>query len=183
MTISEEKSALRKAMIKQRMAIDTSVKASYDSWICSQLEKTIIQRACKTVHAYIPIANEIDITTLLQKLLDLSIVVVCPKTRPARKLENRVLHSLEELEIGIMGTKHPKAPDLYEGNIDLAIVPGLAFDAAKYRLGYGGAYYDTFLAAMPDTFKLGIFYPFQQVDTIPVEAHDVRLDEVLYKAF
>jgi 5-formyltetrahydrofolate cyclo-ligase len=165
------------------MTINSLVKVEYDNWICNELEKAIIRRNCRSVHSYIPIANEIDVSPLLTKLLHLNITVVCPKTLPKRQLENRVLHSLDDQEVGIMGTKHPAKPDIYEGKIDLVIVPGLAFDAGKFRLGYGGAYYDTFLANHPATYKLGIFYPFQQVDVVPVESHDVQLDEILFKEF
>jgi 5-formyltetrahydrofolate cyclo-ligase len=57
----------------------------------------------------------------------------------------------------------------------------LAFDAANYRLGYGGGYYDGFLRQHPEAYKLGICYPFQKVKQVPLEAHDVRLDAVLAK--
>jgi len=57
----------------------------------------------------------------------------------------------------------------------------LAFDANNYRLGYGGGYYDTFLAQHPTAFKQGIFYPFQEVSEVPTEVHDVQLDHVLVR--
>jgi 5-formyltetrahydrofolate cyclo-ligase len=102
---------------------------------------------------------------------------------PARTLENRILTSLQDLETGIKGTQHPALPNIYNGNYDLIIVPGLAFDAQRYRLGYGGGYYDNFLVAQPKAFKVGIFYPFQQVAAVPKEAHDVCLDSIINRDF
>lgn len=183
MTITEEKKALRKLMFEKRRGVDGPVKKEYDTWICNELEKMIRDKACNTVHAYIPFGTEIDISPLIKKMLDLKITVVCPKTLPKRKLENRILHSLDDIEIGIMGTMHPAQADVFEGKIDLVIVPGLAYDRKNYRLGYGGGYYDNFLITQPGAFKVGIFYPVQQVDVVPVEAHDISLDSILVNEF
>ena len=61
----------------------------------------------------------------------------------------------------------------------MIIVPGLAFDAQNYRLGYGGGYYDNFIVNHAQAKKIGIFYPFQKVEKVPVEAHDFPLDKIL----
>ena len=183
MTIKEDKKALRKVMLEKRKDFNPSQAKEYSSWICLELEKLIVNRNCRFVHAYIPIANEIDISPLLDKLISLNITVICPKTLPKRKLENRILYSLDELETGIMGTRHPMHTDVYDGEMDFIIVPGLAFDKEQYRLGYGGGYYDNFLINYPNAYKVGIFFPFQEIDAVPMEPHDVRLDEILIKEF
>ena len=182
-TIIEQKKAMRKAMLAARNNLNPSQTQEYSNWICTQLEILIINSNSKSVHAYIPIANEIDISPLLNKLLDLNITVICPKTLPKRKLENRILLSLNQLETGIMGTKHPLQNDIYNGPIDFIIIPGLAFDKQKFRLGYGGGYYDNFLINHPKAQKVGIFFPFQQVDIVPTEPHDIHLDTILVKEF
>ena len=179
MTIKEEKKTLRQGMLLERSQLEPLLKAKYDQYICEQLLALIIEKNFKLVHAYIPMAHEIDITPLLVQLLQNNITVVCPKTLPKRQIENRILHSLQELEIGIKGTQHPANSQIYEGHYDLIIVPGLAFDAQKYRLGYGGGYYDNFLISHAQAHRVGIFYPFQEVSEVPREAHDVRLDEVI----
>ncbi|WP_312820964.1 5-formyltetrahydrofolate cyclo-ligase [Brevundimonas sp.] len=70
---------------------------------------------------------------------------------------------------------------------DLVITPLVAFDAAGYRLGQGGGYYDRTFAALPDAVRVGLAFAGQQVETLPVEAHDIRLHGVLtengYRAF
>ncbi len=183
MSVKEEKSALRQKMLAARAQIKASQKASYDASICHALQKIIEQHDYKRVHAYIPMAHEIDIAPLLQHLLHNNISVVCPKTLPKRALENRILQSLHDLETGIKGTQHPANAALYEGHYDLIIVPGLAFDLQNYRLGYGGGYYDNFLMAHPQAHKIGIFYPFQLVAAVPREAHDVCLDSIIANEF
>ena len=55
----------------------------------------------------------------------------------------------------------------------------MAFDDSKYRLGYGGGYYDGFLANQPLALKVGVFYSFQEVAEVPKEAHDLHLDRIV----
>jgi 5-formyltetrahydrofolate cyclo-ligase len=90
------------------------------------------------------------------------------------------LKSLDELESGVYGTSHPINGVEYFGDYDLIIVPGLAFDDRNQRLGYGGGYYDDFMKQYPHAHKLGICYPFQKVKQVPVELHDLKIDDVLY---
>lgn len=180
-TILEQKDALRKEMYKKRARNKSDLKKKYDVWICSQLEQLVKEKNVKTVHAYLPMGTEIDIRPFIQKALDQDIKIISPKTLPKRHLENLELHSLNDVEKGVFGTTYPANSTIYSGEYDLVIVPGLAFDNQNYRLGYGGGYYDTFLEQHPTAFKIGIFYPFQEVASVPKEKHDVCLDKILYQ--
>ena len=179
MTIIEEKKTLRKRNLVARAKLPKPVKVKYDAWICEALHNIIELKQYKTIHCYLPMGTEINITPLIQELLIAKKTVVTPKTLPKRKLKNLVLKSLDELEKGVFGTSHPLGDDEYEGSYDLIIIPGLAFDGSNYRLGYGGGYYDNFLVNYPTAKKIGIFYPYQEVTTVPIEAHDIQLDEII----
>jgi 5-formyltetrahydrofolate cyclo-ligase len=181
MGIIAEKKALRNAMKLQRDAIELDYKWAYDAWICNVLEILITERNYKVVHVYLPMGNEINISPLIEKLLKNNTTVVVPKTLKNRNLEHLVLESLDNLEPGVYGTSHPKNGIVFTGEIDLVLVPGLAFDNKNYRLGYGGGYYDTFLAELSTAFTVGLAYPFQQLKIVPKEAHDACLDLVLVK--
>ncbi len=170
-------------MFAKRNALEVAVKSVYDQWMCGELQQLITERNYRTVHTYIPMGSEIDIRPLLHHLLQSGVTVVSPKTLPKRKLENRRLVSLDELETGIMGTQHPLEANVHEGSFDCIIVPGLAIDARQYRLGYGGGYYDNFLVNHSGAHKLGIYYPFQHIEQVPTEPHDLKLDAVLMKPF
>ena len=71
--------------------------------------------------------------------------------------------------------------------IDVCLVPGVAFDAAGHRLGRGRGYYDRFLSKLysPSHFpalsplKIGVCFPFQRVAEVPSEPHDILMDEVI----
>lgn len=175
-----EKAELRKWMLAQRDALPLVTKEAYDDRICRSLEQIINERNIKVVHCYLPMGSEIDIKPLIEKMLSAGITVVTPKALKQRRLQNLVLNSLSDLEGGIYGTQHPANSVEYTGEFGMFTIPGLAFDKNNYRLGYGSGYYDSFLNTQPGAYKLGICYPFQIVDHVPTEAHDVRLDGVLW---
>ena len=88
---------------------------------------------------------------------------------------------------GPMDIPEPEAADgdsVAEEDISVWIVPGLAFSRTGARLGYGGGWYDRFLAkAAPGSVALGVAYPFQIVDNLPLEPHDLPLDGVVCAAW
>ena len=177
----QEKKLLRQHMLSQRELLNHLKKQTYDQIICSRLQEIVNQSTAKVVHVYIPMGSEINITPFIQYLLDKKITVVAPKTLKNRQLQNLILNSLSELETGIAKTQHPANGEEYQGNFDVIVVPGLAFDKQNYRLGYGGGYYDGFLATQPNALKIGVFYPFQKVEKVPTESHDEQLSTIFYQ--
>lgn len=182
MSIDIQKKTLRKQMLQKRAAFPADEKSNYDLWICSELEKLVVKENCKVVHVYLPMGDEINITPFIEFCLDRQIIVVSPKTLPKRKLQNLVLNAIDDVEDGVFGTTHPANTKEYVGDYDLIVIPGLAYDAQNYRLGYGGGYYDNFIVNYPRAKKIGIFYPFQQVEKVPTEKHDLALDAILVTA-
>ena len=70
---------------------------------------------------------------------------------------------------------------IYTRTILNLIVPGVAFDRKGNRLGRGKGYYDRLLSRMAhtDVYKLGICFPYQLVESVPTDAHDIAMDEIL----
>lgn len=81
------------------------------------------------------------------------------------------------------GISEPQGPALPLAEVEFVIVPGLAFTANGARLGYGGGFYDRFLARLaqgsPAVPNVGVCFAEQLVDTLPVEPHDVRVQRVV----
>lgn len=167
-------------MLRMRDHQDPEQKKLHDEKIVNQLTTLLDQRLPGSVHCYLPIGSEVDIMPVIDSLLFSRVTVVCPKSLAKRKMDNLILKSLRELEDGIFGTKHPAGAERFKDFYDLIIVPGLAFDRLGNRIGYGAGYYDTFLQQHPEALKVGVAYPFQLVDEIPVEEHDVQLDKVIF---
>lgn len=89
------------------------------------------------------------------------------------------------MEAGAYGIMEPEGPAFtaYD-DIDLIIIPGVAFDVKHNRLGRGKGYYDRFLQQMQQmrqthAYKIGVCFPQQLVDSIPVTAYDIPMDEVV----
>ena len=62
---------------------------------------------------------------------------------------------------------------------DVAVIPGMAFDADGHRLGRGKGYYDRFLPLIPRAYKIGLCFPWPLVDEVPSDAHDIMMDGVI----
>ncbi|GAA0892688.1 5-formyltetrahydrofolate cyclo-ligase [Fulvivirga kasyanovii] len=179
--IREEKSRIREKILQLRSLINLEEKKRWDEKICTMLLEIIDQRKPKVIHTFLPTKDEINLYPVIKTLLKKSLTVVTPRPLPKRQMEALVLNSLNELEEGIYGTRHPANSQEFNGNCDLIIVPGLAFDHDLNRLGYGGSYYDTFLEDQ-HSLKIGICYPFQMIEKVPVEPHDQCVDQVILPA-
>lgn len=176
----EIKKIIRKQMVSERDGMSLELKKQLDNQMCERIMQIIVDQKAQIIHSYLPLGSEIDITPLLETLLKNNYTVVCPKSLPKKIIQNILLYSLTDLEEGRFGTKHPVGHNEYNGNIDLYIVPGLAFDKNGYRIGYGSGYYDTYFSQKPLGSKLGICYPFQLIEDFPVESHDVQLSKVIF---
>lgn len=179
MSVLKIKQNIRLEMREKRDKIDFELKKQYDNWVCDNIYKIINQKDYKNIHCYLPIHSEIDIYPLIEKLLTEDSTIICPKTIGNRELEHLQLSSLNNVEKGKFNTLYPKGNNHFKGEYDLILVPGLAFDVNNYRLGYGGGFYDEFLKNNQSAEKLGVFYPFQEVNKVPTEIHDIQLDNIV----
>ncbi|NDV45303.1 5-formyltetrahydrofolate cyclo-ligase [Flagellimonas sediminis] len=178
-TVKSLKKEIREQMLERRNRMSHREKTLYDHAVCEVLWGLVEQKEIQSVHTYLPMGSEVDIVPFIAQCLEHQLTVVVPQTLPDRQFNNLVLSSLQGLERGVFGTSYPSGNRVYKGLYDLIIVPGLACDGNRSRLGYGGGYYDTFLAHHPKTRKMGLFYPFQRIRRVPTEDHDVQLDEIL----
>lgn len=173
------KKELREEMMSTRDALSKDEKDQHSQVASAKVMQLVTKLKPKVVHTFIPMGSEVDIMPAIAKMLQQEITVVVSRTLENRKLEHLVLTDADNLEDGKFGTRHPANAPVFNGNYNLILVPGLAFDLNANRLGYGAGYYDTFLKDNPDAFKAGVCYPFQLHQSIPVEEHDVVLDQII----
>ncbi|MBR9919490.1 MAG: 5-formyltetrahydrofolate cyclo-ligase [Bacteroidetes bacterium] len=178
--IPDQKKKLRKIMLEERDSMPRSERNALSENICDQIWSLIRERNVKVLHSFLTMGSEVNVLPLLQKALDANITVVAPKTLKKRKMQNLILSDMQKMEAGVFNTYHPADADEYTGQYDLIIVAGLAFQNNGYRLGYGGGYYDTFLAKHKNACKVGVCYPFQILEKVPLEEHDIKVDQVIY---
>ena len=134
----------------------------------------------KTVMAYWPLPDEVDIRCLLDELVAQGKTVLLPKVLSDDTMELRRYTSQADLQEGAFHILEPVGESYTAiDEIDIALIPGMAFDAALHRLGRGRGYYDRFLTAHPGVQKLGVCFPFQRVAEVPVDAHDVKMNAII----
>ena len=141
--------------------------------------------AGQSVAGFWPIKDEIDVRPLIGALHDAGHDLYLPAVkRAAHPLIMRRWSLGEALIKGPFNTREPvkSAP---EGDPQIVLVPLLAFNSAGDRLGYGGGFYDRTLAALSQrgpVFACGVAYAAQEAASLPVGAHDRKLDGVLTEA-
>lgn len=135
----------------------------------------------RTLFIYSSLSDEVDTTTLLDSLALCGKTVVLPKVVDAENMELRLYTDREDLAVGSYGIMEPTGKQFTAlHDIDVAVVPGMAFDRNGHRLGRGKGYYDRMLAQMPQAYKIGICFDFQLMENIPHDTHDISMDEVIY---
>ncbi len=177
--IADEKKALRQRMLALRDAMDPAAHTAQSAAIHNELRTLIRERNVRVLHCFLPMGSEVDLYPLLDELLADGITIYAPKTLKGRVLEHYRYQGQEDLVPGVYGTRHPAGDELYSGTFDMILVPGLAFTPAGDRLGYGAGYYDTFMKQHPSSFPVGVCFPFQVLDQLPVETHDHPVKRVV----
>lgn len=132
--------------------------------------------------------NEIDTWNLIRRSLRVGKRVYLPRTREhAREIEVVKVEikgdEVVDLKDGYRGIREPRGKPVPADGLDLVFVPGLAFDRAGYRIGYGGGFYDRFLVSLPnEVITGGLGYSFQVVEEVPAQEHDVPVEQIFTDA-
>ena len=133
--------------------------------------------------AYMAMPSEPDLGPVIAEILARGKALVLPRCEEGCRLSARRVNSLERLIPGAFGIPEPgpEHPEADPEEIDLVLVPGMAFDRAGRRLGRGKGYYDRFYAGIKGKkpMLLGICYDFQISSGIPVEEHDITADVII----
>ena len=124
--------------------------------------------------------SEQQINNLIKELISSNKIVACPVTlKEERKLIPYQILNLENgIKIGAYNIREPKVDECLKvdiSDIDIVIVPAVAYDVNCYRLGYGGGFYDRFLENT-DAVKIGFCYDFQIADKIDNDNFDIRMN-------
>jgi len=154
--------------------------------IADKLFKMDEFQKAETILFYVSFDGEVDTIEMIKQTQKLGKTIGLPRiSKSDKKIIPTSVASLEtELEVGPYGIKQPKedpTKTLGIDCIDMAIVPGVAFDKHNNRLGRGGGYYDEFLGSLPPHVStVGLAFDFQMIDSLPFqEDHDVSVSCVL----
>ena len=173
MGVKEEKAKFRSELGAIRIRPDERKEAS--ALICKRILSLNEWMSAKTVLLYAPLPDEPDILSLV----DHSKTICFPRYNADRTYEAAVISNLEDLVVGKFGIMEPSSDcsNLEANEINLALVPGVAFDKDMNRLGRGRGFYDRWLMDLSGK-KIGVGFDHQLLGVVPTEPHDVLLDTI-----
>ena len=175
-----KKSELRKE-IKNR-------KRQFTSQQLSELSFVVVMRLlahqrlkdARTVMLYYSLPDEVYTHTLVDALLASGKRVLLPRVTGEGTMELRLYTGPQSLEQGAYNIMEPVGEVFTDyAQIDLAVIPGVAFDRQLNRMGRGKGFYDRLLPQLGDAYKIGICFDFQLVESIECEEHDIKMNEVI----
>lgn len=139
-----------------------------------------LYRQAKTIYGYLPYNQEVRTVPMLQQALQDGKRVAVPKVY-GEEMKFIYMDDLSQVAQGYAGIPEPVADGpVADDPTALVLMPGLAFDREGRRIGYGGGFYDRFLASEPEHPTIALCYGFQMVDQLPTEEFDVPVDCVLW---
>jgi 5-formyltetrahydrofolate cyclo-ligase len=170
--VQATKQQLRVQSRQVRKALGEDFQRQASAAICCHIESWQLFRASETVLTYIPMRGEVDLRPLLERYPCKCWLL--PRIQPEGRM---IFHSYDPERL----IRHPygmlePSPDLpmvSVENIQLALVPGLAFHREGWRLGYGGGFFDRFLAGFAHGISLGVTYHALMFDHLPHHQHDI----------
>lgn len=176
-----DKSFLRKNMIKIRDAIPEMIRKRKDEKILYKLFNLKSFTNANSVLCYASVRSEVDTKDIISYCLRERITLSMPKVN-INSLQIYRIEKIDELQPATFDIPEPTILNdlrrINPTNIDVAIVPGIAFDLQKNRIGYGKGYYDKLLSKSV-CLKIALCYEEQIVDFIPTNNHDIKMDVIV----
>ena len=178
-----EKQVIRQAIRAERKNHPELTKKEKDASIRRKLQKLSAWKTAEVVLLYAPIPHEKEIDTwpLIKNLLKKGKMVALPVTNKKDKsITLKIITSEEDTELCDFKFPEPKksCPTINPDEIDLAIIPGIAFDKQGNRLGFGHGYYDRLLKKLHCQ-SIALAYEFQILHAVPRHEHDVPIGTIL----
>jgi len=181
--MDKNKKEIRNRMAKLRNKISLEDKKIKDDIIFNKLVDNADFKNANNYFLFVSFRSEIETKTIINYLIDKNKNVFVPKV-VGDIMKLYLIKSLDDLEKGVMGIMEPKEnlKELTDEKLDFILMPGLAFDNLGGRIGYGGGFYDKFLSTLDYVDlvpKIAIAYKFQIIDSIPMNDHDIRVDNII----
>ena len=175
-----DKKELRKVIsARKRMMTDEEI-IQKSNCLAQQFLASKQYIEAKTIYGYLPYNQEVRTVPILEQALRDGKTVAVPKVY-GDEMRFICLQDLTKVEAGFAGIPEPTedGPVANDKNA-LVLMPGLAFDPQGNRMGYGGGFYDKFLAKEPGHPTVALCYDFQVFKYLETDAHDIPVDRVLW---
>lgn len=176
-----KKDEIRKQILEKRSSLSHEEVDKKSELIIENL--TPYLKNAQNIMIFTDMKNEVRITKLIELYPEKNFFI--SKIVNSKNREMKInKYNENELVLHKFGYYESSSDDFYDEKIlDIVIVPALAFDSSKNRIGFGGGYYDTFLNKVREknknTLFIGVCYDFQMIEEVPIEGHDITLDLVI----
>ncbi|TKH17087.1 5-formyltetrahydrofolate cyclo-ligase [Bacillus wiedmannii] len=178
----EEKVRLRKQIIEHMNSLSEERYTTLSEKIAFSLYAQKEWAEAKTIGITLSMENEVNTYPIIEKAWEEGKKVVVPKcNKGTRTMSFRQISNFDQLEIVYMNLREPipaRTEEVNADDIDLQIVPGVAYTERGERIGYGGGYYDRYLVHYKGK-TLSLAYSFQIVEHIPVEPFDKNVEKII----
>ena len=175
-----DKKELRRAIRERKRAMTEEEIVSRSAKLGVLFTQSDAYKNAKTIYGYLPYNQEVRTVPMLEQALKDGKRVAVPKVY-GDEMKFLYLDDLTKVSKGYAGIPEPIADEpVADDETALVLMPGLAFDPAGHRIGYGGGFYDKFLAAEPNHPTLALCYEFQLLPELDTEEHDIPVDTVLW---
>ena len=175
-----DKKELRRAIRERKRAMTEEEIVSRSAKLGALFTQSDAYKNAKTIYGYLPYNQEVRTVPMLEQALRDGKRVAVPKVY-GDEMKFLYLDDLTKVSKGYAGIPEPIADEpVADDETALVLMPGLAFDPAGHRIGYGGGFYDKFLAAEPNHPTLALCYEFQMLPALDTEEHDIPVDTVLW---
>ena len=175
-----DKKELRRTIRERKRAMTEEEIVSRSEKLGVLFAQSEAYKAAKTIYGYLPYNQEVRTVPMLEQALRDGKRVAVPKVY-GDELKFLYLDDLTKVSKGYAGIPEPIADEpVADDKTALVLMPGLAFDPAGHRIGYGGGFYDKFLAAEPNHPTLALCYEFQMLPELHTEEHDIPVDSALW---
>lgn len=176
--IRKEKNEIRKIYLQKRAAITEEQRRRWDEKMCAIVVALASFRFADTVLMYAPTNGEPDVMPIAREALRRGKQVAFPRCKIfEHTMSYHLVRSLDELKPGAYHISEPPAhaPKYEGGDRAICLIPGLVFDNAGYRLGYGKGYYDRFLPGFSGV-TVGIVYSDFICERVPRGRYDLSVE-------
>ena len=176
-----KKDEIRKQILEKRSNLSLEEVDKKSELIIENLAPYL--KNAQNIMIFTDMKNEVRITKLIELYPEKNFFI--SKIVNSKNREMKInKYNENELVLHKFGYYESSSDDFYDEKIlDIVIVPALAFDSSKNRIGFGGGYYDTFLNKVrgknKNTLFIGVCYDFQMIEEVPIEGHDITLDLVI----
>lgn len=177
------KDALRRTLLSRRAALGAPTRADLASAALARLLELPEVDQAEVILASVSVRSEVSTMGLLEQVLASGKRLLVPYVAEDGRLAASVVTSLDDLRPGFKGIPEPRARmPVAATEADVIVVPGVAFDSSCHRMGYGGGFFDAYLATAPRAWRIGLAFECQVVDEVPHLDHDEPMDMVVTEA-